>query len=292
MRAVSEWARACVCFKRRSLLCGFLSMNRSMRMLLISPEVFWPRTSRQVLGFSLSLGSRFLRKRRARAVFAVFESTIVRQGREARWTALWFGGPAGMDYKTPARLPMLNYHYTINLLRTRYTCWRVQTMEKMRPGPCSISSRTPTRRVGDTAHMCDMLHMSCAFAYAQSIMLRTVMNAHTHRVAVQLVAVCSTGISLATSTPSASSLARSVCTRPGSGSRSRDMRYIHEPAPPVQTMCELGSTSRMIKGSRTGGQKPPSSGATAHLAPCPPGTQPRCRTTVGWSSAAPARLKV
>ena len=45
-------------------------------MLLISPEVFWPRTSRAVLGFSLSLGSRFLRKRRALDVFAVLESTI------------------------------------------------------------------------------------------------------------------------------------------------------------------------------------------------------------------------
>lgn len=55
---------------------GFFSMNRSMRMLLISPEVFWPRTSRAVFGFSLSFASRFLRKRRARDVFAVFESTM------------------------------------------------------------------------------------------------------------------------------------------------------------------------------------------------------------------------
>ena len=51
-------------------------MKRSMRMLLIRPEVFWPRTSRAVFGFSLSFASRFLRKRRARDVFAVFESTI------------------------------------------------------------------------------------------------------------------------------------------------------------------------------------------------------------------------
>ena len=51
-------------------------MKRSMRILLIRPEVFWPRTSRAVFGFSLSFASRFLRKRRARDVFAVFESTI------------------------------------------------------------------------------------------------------------------------------------------------------------------------------------------------------------------------
>ena len=51
-------------------------MKRSMRILLIRPEVFWPRTSRAVFGFSLSFASRFLRKRRARDVFAVFESTM------------------------------------------------------------------------------------------------------------------------------------------------------------------------------------------------------------------------
>eukprot|EP00964_Phaeocystis_antarctica_P068910 scaffold41783_cov63-Phaeocystis_antarctica.AAC.4 len=80
---------------------------------------------------------------------------------------------------------------------------------------------------------------------------------------------------------------------PGAGRRSRVITYIHEPAPPVQTRCALGSTSRMMKGNRTGGQKPPSSGATFHPAPCsPPDTQPRCRTVVRSSSAAPARLKV
>ena len=57
-------------------------MNRSTSTLLINPEVFWPRTSKAVFGFSFSLGSRFLRKRLAFADLAVLESTTISLGHD------------------------------------------------------------------------------------------------------------------------------------------------------------------------------------------------------------------